>query len=911
MRKLLSLIFLLFSISIANAQVNIHDLTEDTSPARTDEAYTIKYNGTRWVPRKALWGSILNLTGWSLSGTTISTTNNVSVTGTVTATAFVGDGSGLTGISGVGSGSSGWTDGGSNIYTTTSTDTIGIGTAHPTSLNGNWLVALYSSSNGNRAMAVQNPNTGTSAQARFEVKTSDSNGFLGNIPKNSTLTPSWAGRTMVVAESGNGVALVASSGAGDIDFLTSGTTRAMRIAGSSMAMGTTTPTGRMDIRGDEVRIWTGSGTNTNSTGSGELYVEGDLEVDGTAYFSSASLGTSTATTPSGGDNDTSVATTAYVQTEIASISAGLGGWTDGGTSIIETTTTDAVGIGTTTVQGSAKLNVGGGHVRIGVGGTNTSAVSAGELYVQGDLEVDGTVVGTVVTVTDDAYAAGWDSSTAVPTKNAVYDKIETLGASSGGWTDGGANMVQSTTTDNVGIGTTTPTAKLDVWGTVKATQFETEASDQPQTNFNPILAGDTHWTLGMDSDGGGSSNDPLYLVEGTDVTSASARRLYISPGGNIGVGSIAPTSKLTVNGTVTATAFAGDGSALTGITGGSIGIGTANTITFWPTTNTIGSLPTATYPSLTELSYVKGATSSLQTQINSLSVGAGGWVDGGTNVYVSPTTDNVAIGTTTPSTKLTVAGTVTATAFVGDGSGITGIGAGGWTDAGAIVYTSTTTDNVGIGTANPEQKLTLKGSSTANVTTLVQNTNSSGYSAVAVNNSDGLGLSVISTGSGYALPNAYALLVSNGQPLHFGEVNGTLNMTVYGDGNVGIGSVSPSQKLDVNGTAKATTFSGSAASLTGIFSQILDYGTSASSSTERQASALKVAFGGVSIAGSSNQALSNLPFSSSSSYIILCSFGTATDAIEACVAKPSSGSAATLYNNDNLTETVYWFAVGT
>lgn len=38
---------------------------------------------------------------------------------------------------------------------------------------------------------------------------------------------------------------------------------------------------------------------------------------------------------------------------------------------------------------------------------------------------------TTVAVTDDPYAAGWDGSTFVPTKNAVYDKIQSLSAGSG------------------------------------------------------------------------------------------------------------------------------------------------------------------------------------------------------------------------------------------------------------------------------------------------------------------------------------------------------------------------------------------------------------------------------------------------------------------------------------------------
>jgi hypothetical protein len=48
------------------------------------------------------------------------------------------------------------------------------------------------------------------------------------------------------------------------------------------------------------------------------------------------------------------------------------------------------------------------------------------------------------------------------------------------------------------------------------------------------------------------------------------------------------------------------------------GTGTNNEISYFNTTgSTIASLPTATYPSLTELSYVKGVTSAVQTQLNS------------------------------------------------------------------------------------------------------------------------------------------------------------------------------------------------------------------------------------------------------------------------------------------------------
>lgn len=54
--------------------------------------------------------------------------------------------------------------------------------------------------------------------------------------------------------------------------------------------------------------------------------------------------------------------------------------------------------------------------------------------------------------------------------------------------------------------------------------------------------------------------------------------------------------------------------------GGISGSGTTNELTYWTGSSAIGSLSTATYPSLTELSYVKGLTSSAQTQITAREV---------------------------------------------------------------------------------------------------------------------------------------------------------------------------------------------------------------------------------------------------------------------------------------------------
>ena len=64
------------------------------------------------------------------------------------------------------------------------------------------------------------------------------------------------------------------------------------------------------------------------------------------------------------------------------------------------------------------------------------------------------------------------------------------------------------------------------------------------------------------------------------------------------------------------------------------GSGTANQISYFTASGTIASLTTATYPSLTELSYVKGVTSAIQTQID--------------NTYIARVQSVVSSATVTP-----------------------------------------------------------------------------------------------------------------------------------------------------------------------------------------------------------------------------------------------------------------------
>jgi hypothetical protein len=102
-----------------------------------------------------------------------------------------------------------------------------------------------------------------------------------------------------------------------------------------------------------------------------------------------------------------------------------------------------------------------------------------------------------------------------------------LPASASVWAVSGAN-IHNTNTGNVGIGTTTPTAKLDVRGGMLVDSSSGSLrigypSSANQWHFNTI---------------GGGAN--LQLWE----NAAGAIRMYFAAGGNIGIGTTAPTGRL-------------------------------------------------------------------------------------------------------------------------------------------------------------------------------------------------------------------------------------------------------------------------------------------------------------------------------------------------------------------------------
>jgi hypothetical protein len=363
---------------------------------------------------------------------------------------------------------------------------------------------------------------------------------------------------------------------------------------------------------------------------------------------------------------------------------------------------------------------------------------------------------------------------------------------------------------NVGIGTTSPSERLEVSGKTKT------------TNFQMTNAATNGYLLQSDASGNATWVNPTTLFTSSNWTTSGINQ-YNALSGNVGIGTSTPSVKLDVLGTTSTTNFQLTNGAINGYVLQSDALGngawvnstsllgasglTSNYLPKWNGSNFANSLiydnstgvGIGTPDIATGSGLALGSSSSIeggQLQLNSgSSLTVGFYLDNynenfrilsGTNAasintrFQISSAGNVGIGTSA-SEKLEVAGKTKTTNFQmtngaannyvltsdasGNASWAASASTSNWTLAGSNQF-SNISGNVGIGTSSPSTKLHVVGDATlAGTVNFNSNWN-------------------IQTGSDYFL-----------------EKNGTRYMTVYGtDGYVGVATSTPTSTLDVNGS---------------------------------------------------------------------------------------------------------------
>jgi hypothetical protein len=491
----------------------------------------------------------------------------------------------------------------------------------------------------------------------------------------------------------------------------------------------------------------------------------------------------------------------------------------------QTTTSFAGSGGAVTVSGGAGNSAAGGGVTIqGGGGQPGGAIS---LSAGGS---SGTTVGAGVTIAAANGSAGGGGNITL-----------TAGNASGSGAGGSILLSPGAGTTNqpgvVGIGTTTPSAFLHTQNSSARTTAVTGVLHNIfNTSSTASLA-----KVGMNIESTGTWNGASATNTGLLVNVAGGTTNYsaVFTGGNVGIGTTSPESRFHV----VQDANAGTGSIFGNSDAGSaahsylqIRNGAAVTESF--RAGTLGNGFTTSGRYVQNGAYIESQTS-LSGGLSIAALNASApirfYSGGGTERMRLDSTGNVGIGTTTPGAKLEISSGVantsglkftnfTSTAPTGTGQAV-GVDASGnlitvasgggslWTGTEPTVYmgTNTSSDKVGINVTVPTAALDVR-SYSGNPLVNIQNISSGQPAAVLLSNTVNSAYVGIESSSGASimggtLANALVLGFSSANPVQI-MTSGAPRMAVLADGNVGIGTTTPSSLLTVGGNIEIPTTNG-------------------------------------------------------------------------------------------------------
>lgn len=391
---------------------------------------------------------------------------------------------------------------------------------------------------------------------------------------------------------------------------------------------------------------------------------------------------------------------------------------------------------------------------------------------------------------------------------------------------GGTTALTAIANGNIGIGTTTPTAKLEVNGSISANGTLLNLTDSATYAFRSTQSTGVI-TIGGDLDYGyiqSWGNKPLQLNnQGNDVI---INALY----GNVGIGITTPTAKLDVRGALGTTpiaSFSGQ-TATAGIVVDNRGSGDIFTASSSGTTrltvsnggnlNLIGGV----YQSGGISGITQGSascvttTGGIVTGFGACQLGSEQWIVNNGAIYTgNPSLDLLLGGNATASSKFAFTGVSggTPTASISAASGnnatfLTGAGNLGTTNAQTLTLGGTSTGDINIAPhgVNLLRLSTQQTSGNVSIgTSPLQDWAELSIGAVAGQNSDIL----LRDGDGTNTWDLFADIdgsfgvydVTNGKtPFAIDPNTPTDTLTLNSSGSVGIGNANPTAILDVNGT---------------------------------------------------------------------------------------------------------------